>query len=213
MRKDAIQHILNERSLIGDRLNSKNKILSKAKTLFANEGFSKVSMRSLAKELGISVASIYYYFPDKNTLYLETIQYGFADKATAFSKVWGNSQPAKKKLEGFVQSLLQELMRDLEFHRLMLRELINADPARMKMLADDVFKEQFCYLLGIMKEIAPKNDSHLLAISVLSLCKHHVEMQPLSQHLLGWKPEHKEPELLAKHIMDLLLNGLDEDKK
>lgn len=94
------------------------------------------------------------------------------------------------------------------FHTLILREVVDANPERMKMLANDIFKEQFCFLLSVMKEIAPEKDEHLSAISVLSLCKHHLEMQPLRQHLPGWKHEHEQPDVLAKHVIELLLKGL-----
>lgn len=193
------------------RLNSKEKILSKAKIMFADKGFAGVSMRDMSKAVNMSVAAIYHYFPDKNSLYIETVKYAFADKAVAFSMVWQDNQSAEIKLELFVTSLINELTLDPAFNALILREIVDANPERMKMLANDVFKEQFYFLLSVMKEIAPEKDEHLLAISVLSLCKHHLEMKPLRQHLPGWKPEHEEPEVLAKHVMELLLNGLQDN--
>ena len=78
------------------------------------------------------------------------------------------------------------------------------------MLAEDVFKEQFCFLLSLMKEIAPEKDAHLSAISVLSLCKHHIEMQPLRRYLPEWDKQHEQPEVIEKHVVKLLLNGLKE---
>lgn len=176
--------------------------------MFAKKGFAGVSMRHISKAVNMSTAAIYHYFPDKNTLYIETVKYAFADKAEAFSVAWQDNHSAETKLELFVTSLIQELTLDQVFHTLILREIVDANPERMRMLANDVFKEQFCFLLSVMKEIAPEKDEHLSAISVLSLCKHHLEMQPLRQHLPGWKPEHEEPEVLAKHVIELLLKGL-----
>jgi AcrR family transcriptional regulator len=202
------QIILTERSFSYNNLNSKEKILIKAKSLFAKKGFADVSMRNLAHAVNMSVAALYHYFPDKNRLYLEAVQYAFADKVEAFSSIWQDDRSAEIKLELFVGTLIHELTLDQEFHKLILREIVDANPERMKMLANDVFKQEFCFLLAIMKEIAPEKDAHLSAISVLSLCKHHLEMQPLRQHLPGWKQEHEQADVLAKHIMKLLLNGL-----
>lgn len=176
--------------------------------MFADKGFAGVSMRDISKAVNMSTAALYHYFPDKNTLYIDTVKYAFADKADAFSVAWQGTHSADTKLELFVISLIRELTLDKVFHTLILREIIDASPERMKMLANDVFKEQFCFLLSVMKEIAPEKDEHLLAISVLSLCKHHLEMKPLRRHLPGWKQEHEEPEVLAKHVMELLLKGL-----
>jgi AcrR family transcriptional regulator len=191
-------------------LSAKEKILIKAKNMFAEKGFSEVTMRGLAKAVNISVAAIYHHFPDKNTLYLETVQYAFSDKATIFSEVWLLNSSAEKKLELFVSKLIQVLQLDQEFHRLIQREILAGNPERMKMLAEDVFKEQFCFLLTLMKEIAPEKDAHLSAISVLSLCKHHFEMQPLRRYLPEWDKHHEQSEVLEKHVVRLLLNGLKE---
>lgn len=178
--------------------------------MFAEKGFSEVSMRGLAKAVNMSVAAIYHHFPDKNTLYLETVQFAFADKEMAFSKVWLEACSAEKKLALFVSSLVQVLVSDREFHRLIQREILDANPERMKMLAEDVFKEQFFFLLTLMKEIAPDKDAHLSAVSVLSLCKHHFEMQPLRRFLPEWEPRHEQPEVFVEHVTELLLNGLKE---
>jgi AcrR family transcriptional regulator len=189
-------------------LNSKEKILQVAKTLFATKGFANVSMRCLAKEAEISAATIYHHFPDKNTLYLDMMHATFAGKAAAFSIVWDSSVSAEKKLTLFIHSLIQEMTADPEFHRLMMREVVDANPERMKILADDIFKQQFTFLLHLMKDIAPKKNSYLSAVSVLSLCKHHIELKPLRQYLPDWKPEHEHPDVLAKHVLEILSNGL-----
>ena len=138
--------------------------------MFAESGFANVSMRQLAKAVDMSAASIYHHFPDKNTLYLETVHFAFSDKAAAFSKVWQQSCTAEKKLTLYIRILIQELTLDREFHRLIQRELVDANPARMKMLAEDVFDEEFSFLLTLMKEIAPRKDpSFICNIGIKSL--------------------------------------------
>ena len=181
--------------------------------MFAETGFADVSMRKLAKSVEMSAASIYHHFPDKKTLYLETVQFSFADKAVAFSTIWQSSKTAEKKLSMFVFILLRELFLDREFHRLIQRELVDANPERMKMLAEDVFFEEFSFLLSLMKEIAPAKDPHLSAISVLSLCKYHLEMTPIRNFLPEWKPEDEQSEIIAEHIIQLLSKGLGENNR
>ncbi len=191
-----------------DALNSKEKILIQAKTLFAEKGFSGVSMRNLANQVHMSVASIYHHFPDKNSLYLETVQFAFKDKAVVFSAIWQGNGSAEQKLALFVNALIQELAKDREFHCLIQRELVDANPVRMKMLAKDVFHKEFSFLLNLMKEIAPERDAHLAAVSVLSLCKYHFEMQPIRCFLPDWKPEHEQSQVISRHVMKILLEGI-----
>ncbi|HIF54089.1 MAG: TetR/AcrR family transcriptional regulator [Methylococcales bacterium] len=189
-------------------MDSKEKILIQSKKLFAEKGFSETSMRNIAKTVNLTVAALYHHFPNKNALYLETVQYAFADKALLFSEAWQLESSAEKKLELFVSSLIQVLVSDSEFHRLIQRELLDGNKERLKMLAEDVFQGQFNFLVILMKEIAPEKDAHLSAISVLSLCMRHLEMQALCRFLPDWKKEHEEPDVTTNHITKLLLNGL-----
>ena len=47
-------------------------ILDAAERVFASMPFTEVSMRKIAKEAGISAASIYTYFPDQESLFVES---------------------------------------------------------------------------------------------------------------------------------------------
>ncbi len=51
------------------------KILSYAKTLFRQKGFSSVSMRDIVNGVGISLPTLYYYFSDKETLFTAIVVY------------------------------------------------------------------------------------------------------------------------------------------
>jgi AcrR family transcriptional regulator len=49
-------------------------ILTTAAKLFSRQGFDSTSISDLAREVGLSKATIYHYFPDKNQIYLDLIQ-------------------------------------------------------------------------------------------------------------------------------------------
>ena len=59
---------------------TKADILEKAISLFAASGYSAVSMRQIAKAVGITAASLYHHFPDKQTLYIQAIQQAFVSR-------------------------------------------------------------------------------------------------------------------------------------
>jgi AcrR family transcriptional regulator len=59
-----------------ERAVRKEIILDAAEKVFANKLFSKVNMREIAKEAGISPGSIYTYFQDQETLFLEAAYRG-----------------------------------------------------------------------------------------------------------------------------------------
>ncbi len=54
----------------------KNIIIEAAEKQFASKPFDKVSMRDIAREAGISPASIYRHFPDQQSLFIEAFSRG-----------------------------------------------------------------------------------------------------------------------------------------
>lgn len=58
------------------RLTRKGLIIDAAEKVFAEKTFSKVSMRDIAKEAGISPALIYRHFPDQQHLFVEAFLRG-----------------------------------------------------------------------------------------------------------------------------------------
>lgn len=54
---------------------NKEKILSVSIRLFAQKGYSNVSMREIAKEVGIQAASIYNHYPSKSALLNDIADY------------------------------------------------------------------------------------------------------------------------------------------
>lgn len=51
------------------------KILETAKRRFAHYGMAKTTMAEIAKDLSFSKALLYYYFPDKNSLYAAVVEH------------------------------------------------------------------------------------------------------------------------------------------
>jgi len=53
---------------------TRDKILMTAAKLFADNGFEATSMREIAEACSLTKPALYYYFPDKNTLFVEIIK-------------------------------------------------------------------------------------------------------------------------------------------
>lgn len=65
---------------------SKQKILKAASLLFSEFGFEGVSMRDIAKNLGISKAALYFHFKSKKELYLKTLKKTFEELTETINK-------------------------------------------------------------------------------------------------------------------------------
>jgi len=185
-----------------------NAILSESIPMFAHAGYTGVSMRHIAKAVDISIATLYHHFPDKNTLYLKTIEQAFSDKAQGISDVINIRGTKEERLQLFILRFTQLMSGDPNFRLLLQRELLDADNSRLQLLADQVFKEQFQNVLNLVKELSPKCDPHLMAISIVGLILFHLETTPIRMFLPEGRSEHNDPEVIAQHVTLLLKEGL-----
>ncbi len=189
-------------------MSAKEKILTEAIALFAQKGYAGLSMRQLAQAAEVSVAAIYHHFPDKQALYLATTQHAFSGKELVFAQAWEADCPPTEKLRKVIHAILAVMSEDTDFCRLVQQEIMEADPERMALLAQGVFKNQFNLLLQMATELAPKRDAFLVATSIVGLVKAHIDHRPLNRHFPGWLPEYEQPDVVASHLADLLLYGL-----
>jgi len=183
-------------------------ILEVAMPLFARTGYMGVSMRDIARGVGISAAALYHHFPDKESLYLAAVHRAFAHKSDRIHEALRMESPPRERLVRFVETLVQLVAQDTDFRLLLQRELLDADDKRLRVLATDVFEEQFKAVSGLAAELAPDWDAHMLVLSITGLVVHHFEMSPLRRFFPGSRPEHDDPSYIAAHVIQLLDSGI-----
>ncbi|MDY6897583.1 MAG: TetR/AcrR family transcriptional regulator [Cyanobacteriota bacterium] len=59
---------------IVDHEKYRKELLWKSFELFAQRGYASVTMREIAKELGVSTGTLYHYFPNKEALFLQLVE-------------------------------------------------------------------------------------------------------------------------------------------
>lgn len=190
--------------------NTREEILDRSIPLFATAGFHGVSMRDIAAAVGVRAAALYHHFPDKQTLYLAAMAHAFTDKSAALTAALTGQGSPLARLELFVATLAEAMSRDPDLLALLQRERLDGDEARLKRLAQEVFADPFRTLMGLAKELAPKQDPYLLAVSVAALVMFHLETAPLRRFFPGWHAEHDDPKRLAQHVCGLLSQMFDE---
>ena len=183
-------------------------ILQQAVFLFAQTGYNGVSMRDIAKAVGISAAALYHHFPDKDSLYLSTVEYACSEKTLQSRLALEAKGSAEARLEGFIHTLVRIMGEDPDFRRLLQRELLDGDEHRLKQLATRVFAKQIEEISRLVEEIAPGFDAIMLVISIVGMVIHHLESAPLRRYYPGNKAEYDTPDFLANHIKRLVLYGI-----
>jgi len=183
-------------------------ILEKSIPLFAVHGYSGVSMRNISTAVGISAAALYHHFPDKQTLYLDAMQYAFADKSTGIKEVVSTEGTPPERLERFIYRFTEMVASDPEFMRLMHREMLDGDEARLKLLAEHVFLDTYQTITELITELDVDWDPPILVNFIAGLVLYHYESASMRRFLPGVKPEHDDPVVVARHVNRLLQQAL-----
>lgn len=102
----------------------REELLSRAFALFAEQGYGTVTMRGMARALGVSTGKLYHYFDTKEAIFLGVVRHvADRDVARAIEAVRGGETPLEqfRLLLGFVRANAESLRRFLflviDFHR------------------------------------------------------------------------------------------------
>lgn len=76
-------------------------IVKAARKRFGHYGLAKTTMTEIASDVGMSKASLYYYFPDKDHLFIEVIRHEMENFFDEINKLASRSIPADEQLKQF----------------------------------------------------------------------------------------------------------------
>jgi AcrR family transcriptional regulator len=191
----------------------RDRILAKVIPLFAEKGYSRVTMREAATRAGITPGSFYHHFPGKQALYLAAMKQAFAGRARDIREALAGDGPPVDRLRNLIYRFCSQLSRDPVFTRLIHREILDGDEKRLQLVVDTVFRDVFSGVMRLCLELAPGFDPFLLCNSIVSLTVHHYQIAGLRKYFPGSRPEHDAPERVAAHIVRLLLDGIGQQEK
>jgi AcrR family transcriptional regulator len=98
---------------------TKDRILETALQHLIEDGFMHFSMRKLAARLGITAASIYNYFTNKDELYLLIQTRGFEMLYDLMEEASGKPASPEKRLENIIKAYLKFGMDNPEYYEIM----------------------------------------------------------------------------------------------
>ncbi|BCA78262.1 TetR/AcrR family transcriptional regulator [bacterium] len=189
---------------VSQKNETRGNILTASVRLFARYGYDGVSMRQLAAEVGVQPAALYYYFPDKQKLYLAVMEFALRDGTTEATAMLHEAKPPLVRLKNFCITMINTLSANPDLVQLLQRERLTDDQNRTELLYEEVFSKPFEALVETVKEMEPNQDPLLMAISVVGLINFYLELKPVRRFMPGWRPEHEWPETLSLHVARLL---------
>ena len=189
----------------------RDKLLRIATEQFAAVGFEATTMRSIAGRGGVTLPTIYHYFGDKATLYLEVCLATFAPRAERALASYSQSpgSEAQRVLDFFVD-LASDLLENENFFKLMHREMIDQDRDGIRRLTERCWKESFHALCTAFGSLVPTgSDPVASAFTSFALMFGLVEFRRKAPFLHAGLSQHYTPRALAELTLRTTVPGID----
>lgn len=132
-------------------------IIQAAERVFAVKPFNKVSIRDIAKEAGISHASIYRYFPDQQSLFVEAFVRGAEEIGQILEKLINDSETPDigKISDAFISYLTDNDQYLRMLTHFMLEGSLSMEKVEKLNTAERQFFDRFDILFRKMKKPEP----------------------------------------------------------
>ena len=159
---------------------TKNRVLLAAGPIFARKGFAQATVREICDAANVNLASINYYFGDKQRLYIETVILAREQRAEQFPfPSWSDETLPEVKLKEFVGLMLRRVvvMQTVPWQvGLLMREILKPTEA-CQQLVEEYFRPIFERLLRIVDELVDRPLTTLqrtqIGFSIIGQCLHY----------------------------------------
>lgn len=190
--------------------------------IFAKKGFRATTVREICDRAQVNLASINYYFGDKQKLYHETVMTARAIRVQQVPyPTWGESTTAEQKLSDFVSLLLKRLvaMQTEPWQvRLLMREILDPTEACRQMVEEYFrpFFETLCLIVDDLVECRlPDYQRNQIGFSIIGQCLYYRVSADLTSMMIDDQEfaDHFDHAGLASHITEFSLAALRQLKQ
>jgi AcrR family transcriptional regulator len=198
---------------ITDKTSKEQIIIEAAQQRFGLYGVEKTSMREIADDLKLSKASLYYYFPDKESLYKAVVEKEQAEFISRISAKITSSTEPEQLLREYAVTRLSYFRTLLNLSRLRLEAYSDIKPVFRETIRK--FKEKEKEIIkgfienGISKGIFVVNDPGRTASLFLDLLK-GLRVSVVNDKKTLFIEQEEYDKLLENTILftDIFINGL-----
>lgn len=186
---------------------SRRRILREALALFSEHDYSAVTMRKLARAVGLNQATLYHHYSSKEELYRAMLHDAYVDRTAALLSVARSSGSREERLRGECLLLCQDLSDNVPFVKLVKREQLAGDKGRMQLLIDMLFGAWIEAMQDLFAEFDSDFDVEFLTSFFTGMIVHYYETTEFRQLRLGAN-SNQTPEYVADQVYRMLLGAL-----
>jgi TetR/AcrR family transcriptional regulator, regulator of cefoperazone and chloramphenicol sensitivity len=196
-------------------LQTRERLIQGASTLFADRGFKKVTVREICRASRANVAAVNYHFGDKAGLYREVVQAAIKTmkETNELGQRAGEGSSPEQQIRAFVRIFVTRLTGvgpSAWIHKLMAREMEEPSEA-LDLILKQVIQPRMEYLCGVVAAIMklPAGDPRVFR-SVASLhgqCLIFAKQVPPSM-AKTWGPMAKDVDAIADHVAEFSIGGM-----
>lgn len=99
-------------------------VLREGRRLFAEKGYEGLTMGELAERAGLRKATLFHYFPSKESLYARVLEELLEAIEGVLARVFASSENLEKQLDLVIESLAEVLGKQPDVARLLIREVL-----------------------------------------------------------------------------------------
>ena len=191
------------------------RLLSVAETLFADQGFDRTTIASIAEAAGVTKAMVRYYYGDKAGLYAAVIDAVVAEVLAHLEANLPEQADPRGSMADFIEVLAAAIISRPSFPRMLVRDYLDGDlmsrPETARTLMQFMNKTRLRYETGRAAGIFRELNPHMLHLSIVSNAVFFSLTTRFRAAAQGVKPDTGlEAADFAAHLRTLLLDGMVE---
>ena len=199
--------------MVKETLNTEERILECAKSIFHTKGFEGARMHEIADAAGVNKALVHYYYRNKDTLFNAVFEDAFLKLISRVNEIFVSDIPFDLKVASFVDYYIDFLSRN-SYLPIFILHCLYTRPEQLKKLLEKVkispMKMMSSFGTKLNTELNLTIDPLQLYMNILSLCIFPVLARPLIEQIFGLTTEQSDQFYLQRKAMvpEFILNAL-----
>lgn len=183
-------------------------LMEAAQSLFAERGFSAVTIQSIADAAGIAKGTVYLYFRSKDDVYWEIVRRRLVELHAMSGKAVGQAADTESKVRAFISTRLRYFDEQRDFFRIYVVELgqtlVRPERSRPELAA--LLRQQVEVLRGVLQEGMAKDEVRPLRAEVTAHALIELVRSRVILRLRGVSSVDREEEL--EDLLALIWRGI-----